>query len=130
MDLNEVFKDAFCGITFEKKRRSNLGIRPKPWVELTHENAQQIRYDLLNHGINSTIKDNRLRIQGVTNCDLLTRFYTGEEWWIEALNKIKKGDHLTQRGLIRIVHLRNQNNKTQVEPKWTIETVADLINKT
>jgi len=130
MDLEHKFKDAICGVSIEKKTRSKLGLRARPWVEIHTSNhkARQIKYELLNYGINATVNNDGVRIQGITNCDMITRFFDPPKWWQQAMNMFRNKDHLDKEGMLRIVQLRSRNSDRTVS-KWTIKKVVETLNK-
>lgn len=130
MDLEHEFSDAICGVSIEKKPRSKIGLRARPWVEIRISNhkAKKIKYELLNYGISSTVNNAGIRIQGITNCDMITRFFNQPDWWKQAMNMFRNKEHLEKEGMLRIVQLRSRNSNRTVS-KWTIKKVVETLNK-
>jgi len=122
--------DAKTGISIEKTR-TNLGLRPTPWIEkhCDEQKAQKIKIDLLEYGISSTVNNNGIRIQGINNCKLAIRHVNPDDWWVKCVNMMVKGKHLKPEGLIEIVKLRNQNNDSNAKPKWNVLRVIREINR-
>jgi len=99
-----------CGITVSVRKGAKIGIRAHPWAEVRCERPELLsilQAELLTHSIGSTIVDDRIRIQGINNCSMITPFVPLKyEWWNKAIVLFVKGEHKHKKGLIKILRLR------------------------
>jgi len=106
----ELLEGMTCGISVSIRDKAKLGVRAHPWAEIRCERPKllkDLQVELLTLSIGSTHIGNKLRIQGINNCSLLTQFvperYT---WWSEAVTMFVAGEHKNKSGLIKILCLR------------------------
>jgi len=109
----ELLEGMVCGITVSQRAKAQLGIRAHPWAEVRCERPdllETLQVELLALSIGSTTlgtPTDKLRIQGINNCSLLTPYVPEKyAWWNEAMTLFDAGEHRTKNGLLKILQLR------------------------
>lgn len=116
--LDEAVEKAIVGVTASQGHpKTRYGIRIYPYVEIpgAKEDLAYVQSELLRFSVGSTLRPNFLRIQGIQNCSVMTRFLDSDKyaWWFKAVQMFVDRQHLTRKGIISILNLRpkvkNQN---------------------
>ena len=116
-------KRATVGISVNRRPKMRFGIKLLPYVEIYGkiDELESLKAELLNYSIGSTLRKKSLRIQGIENCSVMTRFLNKEKysWWFECIEMFVEGKHLTRKGIKEILdkrpRIRNQGLRLRDE---------------
>lgn len=106
----ELLEGMTCGISISRRDQAKIRIRAHPWAEVRCERTallEQLQAELLSLSIGSTLLHNCIRIQGISNCSLITPFVPMKySWWKDAVSLFVEGKHRDKEGLLEIMALR------------------------
>ena len=123
-EIRKIFKNCNYGISVEQKNTYKTGIRIRPWIEtknITRYNLKEVKVLLLNRGINISIVNKKIKLQGYSNCKLLSEITKTEPyWWRKIMEMIKNEEHLHESGIKQIINIRNKfRGRRGTKTKWT-----------
>jgi hypothetical protein len=81
-----------------------------PYVEVSGERVhlEVLQSELLKFSVGSTLRPKFLRIQGIENCSIMTRFLDKNkyQWWFECMELFVDKQHLSRKGIKTILNKR------------------------
>ena len=104
-----------CGVSVQRREKAKYGIRIVPYCDAVGEldELNDLKLYLLKSGIGSTLREGFLRVQGIQNCWMMTRFYPINDkkldWWRTVVKMFSEKEHLTKAGMVKILELRPDN---------------------
>ena len=131
MNLDQVFENAHFGVNVARREEVKFGIRLVPFVEIfsTDQNyLNEIHIELLRFSVSSTVRPKFLRMQGVQNCLILSR-YCKDLWWLKCMEMFEQKEHLTKDGIFKIMYMREKrgNVPTQMKNRVTMDEAVKIV---
>lgn len=120
-----------CGVQVMKNSRVRLGMRLNPYCEIHDgpEELKKLQEELLEISVTSALRPKFLRISGVENCYMMTSFIKDERktWFLTVMLMFKRGEHLTRKGMLKILELRPtpKNKSLRIKPGEIIQTIME-----
>ena len=125
----ELLRKSSCGINVSIRRDAKKKIRIYPYVEVrgsNHVDLEQLKLELLNLSVGSTVRPKFLRIQGIQNCDLITPYIKPPSWWKKAMEKFLNKEHCQRDGIQEILQLRPNTRSDRTSDDEIVQLLMDF----
>jgi len=123
-------------ILVSRDETRNPGFRLAPWCKIypkkqnKEEHLDNIKFELMSHGIGFYETNSGIVVKNISNCQLLLKLLDEiPEWWRRCLEMISEGKHRNPKNLLKIVKTKNKNSNFRGNTKWDVEKIKNVLEK-